>query len=452
MRVQTSVRVAMGVMVLAFAGGACAQISLSSAVDMALKNDPRVKMANASVLKATAVLDETRDVYIPNVGIKGGYGASDGVPLSVPVVFSIASESLLFNFSQRDNVRAAEAGLKAAKLAQQDAQEQAIEDVIVTYLNLDSAEQRQVAMKEELGFTSRLTSIIQARIDAGQDTRMELLKARRTAAQIRLSSLNTEDEIANLTDHLGRLLGLPGMQIAPVSDSIPTLPELSSFTPDNSDGLSVQSAFAGAVAKQETAFGEARYRYRPQVAFGANYSRITTANTNYKVYYPAFQNLLSYNAISVGLEIQIPIMDFEHQAHARESSAEALRAAAEAQSSRIQFLEGRSKLRHSLAELSARGEVADLDREIAQDQLDTILIQLGSSSSDANTTMLTPKDEQNARLQERQRHVDLLNAQAELRQSKVNLMRQSGMLGEWLKSTLLPAQTLPSTSIRPTKP
>jgi outer membrane protein TolC len=443
----------MAVAALAFTSGMHAQISLSSAVDLALKSDPRVKMAKASVMKSIAVLDEARDVYIPNVGIKGGYGASTGVPLNIPVVFSIASESLLFNFSQRDNVRAAEAGTKAAKLALKDAQEQTIEDVIVTYLNLDNAQQRHMAMKDELGFTSRLTDIIQARIDAGQDTRMELLKAKRTAAQIHLSSLHTDDEIANLQDHLGRLLGLPGLEIATVSDSIPKLPEISSFAADTTDSPAVQSAFANAAAKQESAFGDARYRYRPQLAFGANYSRISTSHTSYTFYYPGFLQPHSDNALSVGIEISIPIMDFEHQARSRESSAEAVRALAEAQNARIQFLEGRSKLRHSLEELAARGEVADLDREIAQDQLDTIMIQLSSSSSnDPNATLLTPKDEQNARLQERQKLVDLLSAQAELRQYKVNLMRQNGMLGSWLQQMLPTTQTPSATIVQPANP
>ena len=53
---------------------------------------------------------------------------------------------------------------------------------------------------------------------------------------------------------------------------------------------------------------------------------------------------------------------------------------------------------------------------------------------------MTPKDEQNARLQERARTVDLLNAQYQLSQAEVNLLRQNGQLDEWLKTpTTVPA-------------
>jgi outer membrane protein TolC len=431
-----TMRLVMAAILVAAPAAACVgQISLTTAVDLALKNDPRVKMARASVSKAEAVLSEARDVYIPNVGMKGGYGASTGVPLNVPVVFSLASDSLLFNFSQRDNVRAASDGLKAAQLGLLDTQQQTSEDVVETYLNLNNAERRHEAMAEESTYASRLVAIVQDRLDAGQDTRMELLKARRTAAQIRLAALNNEDEIAGLREHLGRLLGLPSDQLATVADSIPPMPAIDTLRTTMTDSLGVQSSFAVALSKQEQAFGESRYSYRPQVGFGANYSRITTTHTNYTLYYPGFAQQHSDNALSVGIEITIPILDYEHRAHARESEADALHAMAEAESNRIQFLEGRSKLQRNVQELGVKHEIAGLNRDIAQEQLDTILLQLNSSSSDSSNVM-TPKDEQNARLQERQHFVDMLTADEELNQAEVSLMRQTGVLGDWLQKAI----------------
>ena len=175
---QAGMRLAIGLVLLtALAARAPAQISMTSAVDLALRNDPRVKMAHEDVAKAQATLAETHDAYIPTIGITGGYGGSTGVPLSVPVVFSIASQSLLFNFSQKDYVRAATAGLQAADLAFQEARDKVAEDVVVTYLNLDNAQQRQTAMIDESAAANRLVAIVQDRLDAGQDTRIDLLRA-----------------------------------------------------------------------------------------------------------------------------------------------------------------------------------------------------------------------------------------------------------------------------------
>ena len=137
MRVRTTC--AMGWLLLtAFAAGASAQISLGTAVDLALKNDPKVKMSEAAVEKAQAALEGTKDVYVPTLTADAGYGQGFGVPTSLPTVFSLTSQSLVFNFSQHDNIRAAAAGLAAAKFALKDMREQVEEDVAVTYLNLES--------------------------------------------------------------------------------------------------------------------------------------------------------------------------------------------------------------------------------------------------------------------------------------------------------------------------
>ena len=188
---------------------ASAQISLTSAVDLALRNNSKVLAAQASVDKARAALAQARDAYIPSAGVSGGYGGSAGVPLNVPVVFSLSSQSLVFNFSQPDYVRAAASGLQSTTFALQDARDQVSEDVVVTCLSLDNAQQRQAAMAQEYGFATRLLKIVQDRLDAGQDSQIEFLGARLTADQIRAAQLQTDDEIAALSDHLSRLTGLP---------------------------------------------------------------------------------------------------------------------------------------------------------------------------------------------------------------------------------------------------
>jgi outer membrane protein TolC len=422
-------------MLAAFAVGASAQISLGSAVGLALRSDPRVRMSEATVKKAQAALDETYDVYIPTVNANGGYGQGFGVPTGLPTVFSLSSESLLFNFSQRDNIRAAASGLASAQLALRETRDQVEEDAVVTYLNLDSDQRREAAMTQEYGFATRLVSIVQDRLDAGQDTRTELLRAQRTAKQIQLDQLNLEDEIATLTDRLSRLLGLPDNQLTAVSSSIPALPSIQAAAGNGSepDSFGVQSARASARSKQELAFGEKRYRLRPQASFGVNYSRIDTGQNDYTTYYPSFKGK-SQNAVSVYVTVQIPIYDRRHQDQANEAAAEASRAHFETEEQRNQFLEGRFKLRHSAAELAARSDLAEIDCDLAQEQLSAVLVRLSASSGNSGGQQMTPKDEQNARLEERARTIDLLNAQFQLSQAEVNLLRQTGQLDNWLKT------------------
>lgn len=421
------------------ASAARAQVSLSSAVDLALRNSPKVRMAQAEVAKAKAVYSETRDVYIPAVTTSGGDGASTGVPLSVPVVFSIQAQSLVFNFSQRDNMRAANEGITGAEYSLTQVQNDIAEDTASTYVALDNALQRKRVTDEAMHAAQRLTQIVQDRFDAGADAHIDVSRAKETEAQYELQMVLIENEIANLTAHLGRLTGI-GISggFTTVHSSIPEIAMPAENVTFTTDSPGVAASEAAARAKALTAHGEARYRWRPQFAFEANYSRITTVGNSYALYYPGFSEARdhSFNSLGIGVQITVPLLDYLHEAKARESRAEADRALFEAQVHKLDFEEGRGKLQNSVKELAAREKVARYARDIANDELDAVRIQLQPSAGASGGTQMTPKDEQNAVISQQQKTLDLLNVEMQLSQTEISLMEQTGTLTEWLHQAL----------------
>jgi hypothetical protein len=56
---------------------------------------------------------------------------------------------------------------------------------------------------------------------------------------------------------------------------------------------------------------------------------------------------------------------------------------------------------------------------------------------------MTPKDEQNARIAERDKYLSVIDANFQLRQTQIQLMRQTGQLDGWLKS----AAAQPNSSV-----
>lgn len=419
-----------------------AQISFTSAIDLALRNSPQVQAAQAQVDKARAALSESRDIYVPSIVGGSGLGYSYGFPVGQPSIYNFSAQSLVFNFSQHDYIRAARAALDAANYALMDTRQAVAEDTAVTYLALDRDLQRQSALKDENGDANRLVSIVEERLDAGQDSRIELTTAKLTNAQIHLSSLHDEDETDIDRDHLARLIGLPSDGLTTLSSSIPRIatPEASSILSGLESSPGVQAAYAQARAKQEQAFGDARYEWRPQIAFGAQYSRFASYN-NYSTYYQNFQ----HNNAEIGVQITFPVFDLAHRAKARESAADAVHALREADHERDQFLTGRLRLSHAAEELSARLDVAQLDRQLAEEQLDAMNIQLQSGTGNPNAPPMTPKDEQKARIAERQKYISVLDMTLQLRQTQINLLRQTGQLESWLKS-------LSSATIKVTQP
>ncbi len=321
--------------------------------------------------------------------------------------------------------------MTAANLALKDVRQAVAEDAAITYLALDHDQQRLAALTDESNYSTKLVGIVQDRLDAGQSTAIDLTTAKLTGAQIRLARLRTEDDAMADRAHLARLTGLPATGLSVIPSSVPHIP--APLTDSTLQGATtspaVESAYAIAQSKLQVAFGDARYLWRPQVYFVAQYSLFAKFN-NYDLYYQRFQ----YNNAGVGVDIRFPIFDTVHKAKAQQSAADAAKAKHEADSARDQFLEGRQKVNRATTELAAQVEVAGLDRQLAQQQLDIMLVELNAGTGNSQGQQMTPKDEQNSRIAEREKFLTYLDAGFQLQQAQINLMRQSGDLENWLKS------------------
>ena len=212
----------------------------------------------------------------------GGAGASSGITLNVPTIFTVSAQSVVFNYSQRDYIRSAHMGVEAAELALKNVREQIEEDAVDTYVSLDSAQQPQKSMAEQSGYALRLVAIVRDRLAAGMESNLELKRVRRVAVQSRLEQLQLDDQIASLRGHLEQLTGIQSSRLETVSESVPSIDDFfshatASFS-DSPDNANVLSSEASARAKVEQAFGDSRYTWRPQLAFEAQYGRISINN------------------------------------------------------------------------------------------------------------------------------------------------------------------------------
>ncbi len=425
----------MGLACLLFCSSAAAraQVSLYTTVDLALRNSTSVRIATADMEKAAAALSETRDVYIPALSIGSGIGYSYGFPVGQPSIYNLTAQSLLFTFSQPDYIRAARSGLKASEHALKDSRQQVILDASLNYIQLNKTAAELAALDEEGQYAEKLIAIEQQRVDAGIEPRIELTRTRLTSARIRLKRIHLDNDATALRETLAHLTGMPASSFITDSKSIPPAPE---FLPGGElntrvfhSSENVQAAYASAQSRQYVAFGDSRQNLRPQIAFAAQYNRYARFN-NYDVYYSHFQS----NNFGIGVQITVPLYDRGKRAKARESKADASRTLAQADLLRDQTGEQALRLQKSLAELSAQAEVAALQRELAQNQLETVLTQLQTGNGQAHGTPLSPREEQSARIEERQRYEDSLDADFELTRARLSLLRTLGSVEDWAKS------------------
>jgi outer membrane protein TolC len=409
-------------------------------VDLALHSNPRVQGAQADVAKARAQLSEMHDVYVPAINAGAGIGQAYGYLPSPPTLFTVNAGSVVYNAAQTFYTRSARAGLNAAQLALEDVRETVALDTALAFVAVGHDQQREQVYRQEAGFADTLVTIVQERVDAGQDTQIGLTQARLTAAQSRLSTLRAEDDTANDREHLARLMGIPADALR-VDDSFPETPvplDAPSAPTQGYANPAVASLFASAQAKQQQAKGDARFRFWPQINSVIQYNRYATFTNSFKT----LENLNNQNTgahigadeAAFGVQISMPFFDAARSARARETASEAAKALHDAQNAQIDALDGQTRARHTIAELQEQAQVAAFEQQLAQQQLDVLLVQLQSGTADPNSPPMTPKDEQKARIDEREKYLGVIDAGFQWRQAEIQLLRQTGKLLDWLNS------------------
>ena len=69
--------------------------------------------------------------------------------------------------------------------------------------------------------------------------------------------------------------------------------------------------------------------------------------------------------------------------------------------------------------------------------------QLQSGTGNPNGPQMTPKDEQKARIDERDKYIAVLDSGFQLRQAEIQLLRQTGQLLSWFSSAAPSATQTP---------
>ncbi len=411
-----------------------AQVSLTTVVELAQQKSPAVRLAQSDVQKAASVLAESRDVFIPSVAFGSGLPAFPEVGFtgSLPTIWSANVQSMVFSMSQFHEIGAAKTGLQAAQFSLKGAKEQVALDASTSYIELDTVASDIDAAKQQQEHAARLVGIEQQRVDAGVDARSQLLEAQLTAAQLRLNRMHLETRADTLAKQLSALTGLPAASIAPDHASIPEIPAVSGGDASLSTPA-MEAAFAMAHAKEQIAEGDKEKFWTPEIAFGIIYNRNTTLLNEVNKYYATY---LPANNLSSGFSINLPIFNATARAKSRESAADALRARVEAEQAKHQYDLQVATLSLSLRELETQAEIATLKQQIAGEQLNTVMAQLelgnGAGSAPGAPAQLSPQAEQQARIDERQKYVDALDAGLELSKTRLSLLRALGHMQDWL--------------------
>ncbi len=403
-------------------------VTLKHAVELALKHATGVAISAADEQHASASYRELRNSYIPQLNAGAGIGYSDGFPLSLegaaPSLFNVTAQSALINPALKDFIRATQSDIKVNALRTKDQRNQVIQDTVLSYSELAKWERRLSGLRETQAEAEKMEAAVTQRVKEGIDSEMDGSKARLSVARVRLRLAEASGAADVLREHLSKLTGVPTASLEIDPESVPALP-----TPKQDEDLlgkateanpTVQAAVEHAHAQYLRVAGERRALW-PSMDFAAQYANLATFN-NYQKYYA--NNSFQPNNATVGVSIHLPFLNYAQHARVQEAQSEALKATTQAEATRNQVSEETLRLQRSVTQMQAARDVADLEYEIAQKNIEAVRTRMTSATANLH-------DLDNAQAQASERFIALQDVTFELERSQVALLRATGDLENW---------------------
>jgi outer membrane protein TolC len=405
-------------------------VTLHQAVELALKHATGISIAAADEQHAGASYRELRNSYIPQLNAGAGIGWSDGFPLSLegsaPSLFNVTAQSALINLALKNFIRAAQSDVTASVLHTKDQRNQVIQETVLSYAELAKWEQRLSRLRETVAAAEQTEIAVEQRVKAGVDSGMDSSKARLSVARVRLRIAEATGAADVLREHLSKLTGLPTASVEIEPDSVPALPALKSeedsLVHATESSPVVQSAVEHARAQYLRAAAEHRSLW-PSVDFAAQYANLADYN-NYEAYYKHFQP----NNATVGIAIHLPFLNLAQHERVEEAESEARKATRQAEAARNQVSEETLRLQRSVTQMQAARDVAELEYEIAQKNIEATRTRMDSGTANLH-------DLDDAQAQASERLITLQDITFELERSQVALMRATGDLETWAMGT-----------------
>jgi outer membrane protein TolC len=404
-------------------------ISFRSAVEMALQHSGVMGIAAINQWRAQKVYQEARANYIPQITVGSGLGYSYGFPLtlegSAPSVVNFNTSQSFYNPALRQFVKAAKIDWNATSLDTQDKRDSVILDTALSYAQLDQLTAKIKTLTEAQQAAEKAQFVSAQRLQEGVDSKLELTKSQLVTARIRLRIAEAQGQADVLREHLAHLMGVSAESIATEPESIPQLPEMSQD--DDLPAQAVENSYTVKLAEQKVASAQARASgehkaaVMPTIDLASQYAYLAKFN-NYDLYYRNY----TANNFSGGMNLRIPLWNSVQKAKAQQADADAMLARKQAELTKDQVREDALKLQRSLRELSAARDVAKLEWEVSQGDLESV-------KSRVQTGVANTRDEQNAELDTDDKQAAYLDAEFELSRAELQLLRLTGRLEGWAK-------------------
>jgi len=406
-------------------------MTLRQAVTLAVQSSRDVKLAQMQYNVALGEVAVNRAAFLPNIYTGAGAAYTHGFPSlpggGAPAIFQLNYTESVFNPLLKSQQHAAEERAKNQKLELDRTRENVMIRAATSYLELAKVRHSLDLLQKEQVSGEKILEVVRERIAANQELPIEGTRGELELARIRQRVVKIEDREQVLESQLRDMTGIPDSQ------SLEVETEEASFTDTlAADTAAIQADLVSlalqndrnvAEAENERAAREklargAHLSYFPTVDLVGQYSLLSKFN-NYGQFYKSFEP----NNVNVGVEITIPLFAAKTGANSRLAKRQLDEAEVALGNKRQQARFDIQEKAHNLRELDADHEVARLDLQLAQENL-----QLEQAKFDQGRATL--QEIEQARLDESDKWVAFLDADFARQQAQLTLLQATGQLAK----------------------
>lgn len=401
-------------------------LTLDETVNLALEHSPQLTLARVQYNVAKNTAGVARAEFRPNLYTGSGAAYTNGFPTTpggaAPAIFQMSYTQSIFDKEKSGELHADEEFAKNKQLEYDNQRGTVIVQAASTYLELADVQKSLALLQSAYDSSQRIVDLAKQREAAGLELPVNVTQDELQSAKLAQELLLYQGRQDALSEQIRDMTGIPAgiplqasMEEIPSSESMEFASNVLTEAVDHS--AAIREAENYQRAREELLRG-AKGAYWPTVSLIGEYSVLSKIN-NYQEFFQRFQR----NNVTAGVSVTIPIFAARTSANVALAKSDLDEANLDLLEAKRVVQEGAEQQVRTLKEADAAKEVARLDLQLAQEQLQ-------NAQSDFNQGRATLAQLEQAHVVENQKWLAFLDADLGREKAQLNLLNATGQLAQ----------------------
>ncbi len=403
-------------------------LTLDDVVSLALEHSPQLALARVQYNVAKNTAGVTRAEFRPNLYTGSGAAYTNGFPSTpsgaAPAVFQMSYAQSVFDKEKSGELHAEEEFAKNKQLDYENQRRMVIVQAASTYLELADVQKSLALLQSAYDSAQRIVQLAKQRESAGLELPVNVTQDELQSAKLAQNLLVYQGRQDALSEQLRDMTGISAS--VPLQASVEELPASESM--DFASNIVAEAVDHSAAIREAENYRRAREEllrgakgaYWPTVSLIGQYSVLSKINHYQEFFNP---NSFQRNNVTAGIQVVIPIFAARTSANVALAKSNLDEASLDLLDAKRTVQEGAEQQVRTLKEADAAKEVARLDLQLAQEQLQ-------NTQSDFNQGQATLAQLEQAHVLENQKWLAFLDADLGREKAQLDLLKSTGQLAQ----------------------